>query len=461
MQLVDLLDELEEVECVEDRRVFRLRFRDEHLSITECEGESRLAMLLRDERDDPLPESGDFDAIAPSSLLHREEVRRAIGLMIVCGFVAEDKILVSKRLSPELRRRLWLEHEPTRLALAAHLARLPGVLIDWTREPMLPWRGLKFFHGTKYRPLQEGRPFLVGDRVRWYGGAGVVTSDAIEMLERPGGLSAHIPVRANGAFEAAAIAVSWLTHESGDEWNHECALSWKTLEKPIKAGVGGETLHLTAFTTPVWSKALTYGPHVHTYRLKKAAELRILDMRSDYATIVADVRKGNQPAHVTGSDLDPFAHISRLAGIEYDPARNRITKARALYSLFQHAGVADGAIFNTDLEWIWFDPSDALAFEPPPDEKRLANGDHAYTTIPSLLYNRSGHERDHTADILEGVVARVITANQMNDILNLVKPRAMRLCEVPLVHWTHDTADEPYMKQYLAGTRAPMHGLWT
>ncbi|MDO9176434.1 MAG: hypothetical protein Q7V62_16620, partial [Actinomycetota bacterium] len=377
----------------EDRRVFQLSFRDTGLTITECEGESRLAMLLRDERDDFLPESD--DVISATSLLHREEVRRAIGMMIVCGFVADDDILVVKRLTPELRRRLWLEDEPTRLALAAHLVRLPGVLIDWTREPMLPWRGLKFFHGTDYRALQvrerppvaidpinvrigdkvvgatlsdafngtvvllgawnfparrfidvdvddgwrrrvitvmvsdiarlarheSGHSMQVGDYVRWSAlasdpfkpGTGTIvelnpsgvcavrlrgTDDVVRLplvhLVYSGGIGDHVQVVVLGKTETGVVAMfndtlmvrldtdpsgnTWtsmssvIKREPRDEWNHECALSWKTLEKPIKAGVSGETLHLTAFTTPVWSKALTYGPHVHTYRLKKAAE---------------------------------------------------------------------------------------------------------------------------------------------------------------------------------------------
>lgn len=197
--------------------------------------------------------------------------------------------------SPAARRDMWNSLwsdegekqrtlETNRQRLVHHLVTLPGVLIDWKKEPTVPWKGQQFFHGTSYKELQ--------------------------------------------------------CDSSGDQYD-ECRLNWE-------AGAN-------AFTTPYFSKAINYskGVRVYAFQLSVAGNaLQMLDLRTDYEQIPA-----------CQAELDPFHFIESLAGIERGGSDRR-RKAELLWELFRETEI-DGAIMNSDIEWIWFKAANVLQWVRP------------------------------------------------------------------------------------------------
>ncbi len=227
-----------------------------------------------------------------------------------------------------------------RKKLAAHLLATTNPLVDWSKEPFVPWKGMRFFHGTEFRLLQADPSRVdVIRRDQLYGNiAGSVDYQTY-----------HVSSNAWSAYVDAMNLASRMVKSS---ILPDCAL------KPD-----------TSFTTPYVEKAINYSKNssVFTYRLKKdGKELRMLDLRSDY----------HVPSKRTQNDR--FSAISDITGIKYgnDHTKNRTPLAKMLYELFKDTDV-DGAILNNDIEWVWFKPKENLSWEWSPRfdnfTNRLAN----------------------------------------------------------------------------------------
>jgi hypothetical protein len=131
------------------------------------------------------------------------------------------EIKVSRNaLTSEERRAVWIRDDAARRRLVQHLITIPGVLIDMSREPMRPWKGVRFFHGTDYKELQ-GAP--------------------------------HSP-------------------------ETTCKLSWNVLPNGQQL-----TAFTTPYITKAFNYGGLSFTHVFTYRLKRdGSQLRMLDLRNDY-----------------------------------------------------------------------------------------------------------------------------------------------------------------------------------
>ncbi len=196
-------------------------------------------------------------------------------------------------------------------------------LVDWSREPFVPWKGMRFFHGTEYALLQSsGAP--------------------VDMLREP-----------PDVLRSWEVFTSMMNTRAGVHIRHrqpDCQLRPET-----------------SFTSPYFEKALKYskGLHVFTYRLKKdGRELRMIDLRTDYDT----------PSRRTTRDR--FYKLSQLTGLVYGNdsvnGTDRNELAATLCAIFRGKGVY-GAILNNDIEWIWFEPDKMLEWEWNPDFGSLVN----------------------------------------------------------------------------------------
>ncbi len=224
--------------------------------------------------------------------------------------------------------------------LSAHILATTNPLVDWSKEPFVPWKGMRFFHGTKYRLLQADQSRVdVVRREQLYGNIlGPVDYESYRVN--------------HGSWRRYADMMNLASRMVKSSILPDCALNPDT-----------------SFTTPYVEKATNYSKDssVFTYRLKKdGRELRMLDLRSDYHV------RSKRTHH------DRFSAISDLTGIKYgnDYTKNRTPLARQLYKLFKDSDV-DGAILNNDIEWVWFKPKENLAWEWSPRfndfTNRLAN----------------------------------------------------------------------------------------
>ncbi len=281
---------------------------------------------------------------------------------------------------PWARVEHWKRTPMVRRQLAEHLVRQPGVLIDMKKDPMVPWKGMKLFHGTRYEDLQ------VRDR--------------------------------------------------------RCALGWELREDLFDKD--GKPLQLTAFTTPYFIKAMNYGPKVFTYRLKKEGrDLRMLDLRGDGEWLKKDKDKEWIDQRPT---IDPFHLLSQLSGIEVIADRWRVHQAVLLQRLF--AGVADGAILNNDVEWIWFDPPSVLEWEPPTPNQptfltnQLLDGSRTET---------GGRDVNRLFLTLDQAAERDITNEKLIHALTRLPRWVKRTSDVTHLRWRFEE-HTPYSNQYLVST---------
>jgi len=209
-----------------------------------------------------------------------------------------------------------------------------------------------------------------------------------------------------------------------------CQLHWGTY-----LGADGEEQPATAFTTPYHTKTFAYGHHVYIYKLSVDGKtLRILDLRND--------REEGSHGH---EEVDPFRHIANLAGLEYGGA-NRVQKARSLQRLFKDSGV-DGAILNSDVEWIWFEPGNVLEWVPPETIGRRMLGDKP---LSNLLFNSVGVSRDDLGGIIQTWIDKNIRKVDVAEFLRTSATRdVIAIHQLPVIRWRLDTQSAGYMPQFV------------
>ncbi len=233
------------------------------------------------------------------------------------------------------------EHDAEYRKLLTDLLLSKDVLVKWDDEPFVPWKGMRLFHGSDYRRMQErpsGRDYADND----------AQNGQLQLLNMDGHFS-------------FVGDVSWSNSVRRSNNAAEYFLKYAMKDCGLRPD--------TSFTTPYVEKAINYSQDkcVYTYTLKKDGQvLRMLDLRSDY-----DIpsKRGSR---------DRFKAIEYYTGIKYgnDVTKNRVGLALLLYKLFKDTDV-DGAILNNDIEWIWFKPQENLAWEWNPEydsfTNRLAN----------------------------------------------------------------------------------------
>jgi len=162
----------------------------------------------------------------PADFEWDKEFINFLGMVFVCE--PGVAILVERGVSHKRRRAMWQEDNAVRRRLARFLVDQPGVLINMSRELMVPWKGMILFHGSEIENIQ----------------------------------GKHI-----------------MRHETGQD---EAEL---VPDIPPNQ-VGRSQLHAPAFTTPYISKAANYtrrNGRIYTYRLDvEGPSLRLLDGRTDY-----------------------------------------------------------------------------------------------------------------------------------------------------------------------------------
>ncbi len=351
------------------------------------------------------------------------------------------------------RRRMWKRqpgisasaqqrNEANRLRLAAHLSKLPGVLMDMASDPMCPWKGMKFFHGTPYDKLQQ-----------------LPLEPLKTELERQRGLLAEHLTGPNTAIATTRAKIAELEQQiatsasSAAPSRIPCKLSWDDY-----LGTDGEMHQGSAFLSPYFTKGYSYGgdtPHIYTYTLRvEGRTLRFLDLRNDYDATTHNHR-----------ELDPYAPIWELAGIPHGD-KNRNDKARDLYELFKGTNLVDGAVMNSDVEWIFFDAPAMLDWVPPPPP------DPAKFHFTEILLNVDTEEEDEPVDRdlqllnveLMEFVEEWVTRDKVTQWLSSkqVHKREIQLSELPVVRWKMDHTIQSYIAQFLAtaGAGVPSSPLW-
>jgi hypothetical protein len=332
--------------------------------------------------------------------------------------------------TPEERRAVWIRDDAARRHLVQHLITIPGVLIDMSREPMRPWKGMRFFHGTDYAALQDAKKeFKVFDFVEvvhGYDAGGVAQVLRVNVTDNAEtSLRIQFSTGSRQEIDIPASACRLIADESTSrQFETKCQLSWNVLPDGVQ---------LTAFTTPYMTKAFNYGgptTRVFTYRLKvDGTQLRLLDLRNDY-----DFTSHKTP-------VDVFRKISELSGISHINTRNRVPQAIQLYQLFRGTGI-DGMILNTDLEWIWFDPPSVLEWEQPPPG-----------TMLERLFNDRGDTRGVVHESIHKENTEAITVERLQSLLDepriAMTKRVVRVGDIPHARWTLDRTGDAYANQYL------------
>lgn len=424
------------------------------------------------------------------SVFHKEEVKRMISLLVRFHGHPGTSCVIREGPGPSYRLSKWKSDEEVRRRLVNHLVSIPHVLVDMPNEPMVPWKGMKFFHGTDFEDLQtkvapevprEGE-FMIGDEVRSQTGFGgfirevrsdpreLVLSDSltdkvrftVRVIETMKVVTPAWQVGHRVEGQGTVVGVDYTTftldmlapngfdhtipmaHAKRDppikESIPECNLSWETIEGGTTNQRTGakEDLHLSAFSTPYFTKALNYGPKIYTYRLLKDGKaLKMLDLRNDYAFY----------SHKT--EIDAFRIVSELSGIPHIARKYRTDQARQLWELFQGMGI-DGAILNTDVEWIWFQPKEVLKWEQPGPPStmtwQLLNG--------SLVAGGDGkRDKKLLVDLLVKEDGWRITPEMVEKLLEVLPNKVMPLSEISHLRWSLDNNPSPYVNQYSAFSR--------
>lgn len=398
-----------------------------------------------------------------------------------------------------------------RRRLAAHLAAIPGVIMDMEHDPMSPWKGMKFFHGTRNAKLQGAAPapFVHHQPMhrlrRMLVEADYTVSDPTTRPERLAHWTAEkkrieLEIGAVRALRGPALVARLAalrkyldtdTRElAEDERNGrtDLAVSRRTIDElrreiaelqervdrePAAAALDVPTTQVdrcklswgewiddqgrkrdgSAFLSPYYTKGFSYGglskqgymTHIYTYTLRKEGkELRFLDLRNDYLKSTFNHAK-----------FDPFRPIWELAGIPHvedqGSPKLRDEKARNLYDLF-HGSNVDGAIMNSDVEFVFFNPADLLEWRAPTStlERTLLN-----TQTPPLLL-------EHQASALIAHVKHLITDEKLTAFLSdaaLVHKREVKRSDLPFVRWSLDISWATYISQF-AFTRSITSPLW-
>jgi len=224
--------------------------------------------------------------------------------------------------SPDQRQHLWRSSHEKRLRLANHLLKQPHILMDVETDPAVPWKSQRFFHGTSWSLLQSTRTLTPGD---------FKDHDSIQKLIVDGTLKPNCQLRPKNSF-----------------------------------------------TTPYYTKALEYGEYgqiTYTYKLSvDGRQLRMIDLRGDkvrthtwsegrlksYVKTRGDKEQSDREELIT----HPVNLIHQLSGIAYNDGGNRVQKAADFVRFFEGTKV-DGAILNSDVEWIWMRPSEVLEWVHP------------------------------------------------------------------------------------------------
>lgn len=425
------------------------------------------------------------------SVFHERDVNRMIALLLVFENLADKDCVIREGPNSRTRLEKWKSDEEARRRLVDHLVSTPHVLVDMPNEPMVPWKGMKFFHGTDFEDLQTrdvvvprenvpGTHFMVGDKVEsdsnadiyYHGFVREIHTHASELVLTETLMSKkRFTVRMSGtkitvpAWQVGHRAKDWGTvtkvdyvtrtlrvgpdttlfmdfaiRETSKEPIPECNLSWKTIYHGTTNQRTGarEDLHLSAFTTPYFTKALNYGPKIYTYRLLKDGKaLKMLDLRNDYAFY----------SHKT--EIDAFRVVSELSGIPHIARKYRTEQARELWQLFQGLGI-DGAILNTDVEWIWFQPSEVLRWEEPSSPAtltwQLLNG--------SRVNGGETRNKKLLVDLLVKEDGWRITPDMVTNLLMFLPGRVIPLSEISHLRWSLDNNPSPYVNQYSAFSRS-------
>lgn len=344
--------------------------------------------------------------------------------------------------------------EAVRLRLATHLAALPGVVMDMAHDPMCPWKGMKFFHGTSNATLQEVAkappPISVLQALLDEARAAAARLTATNLRHPPVSyeFERHVATR----LEENGTRITKLEEQIAAASNpppapsrYPCNLSFEGEYKNAE----GEIRQGSAFLSPYYTKGFSYGgdtPHIYTYRLNVDGKaLRFLDLRNDYVE-----------ASFHHATLDPFKPIWDLAGIPHaeDPTfiKVRDEKARNLYELFRGTPI-DGAVMNSDVEFIFFDAPRRLDWVVPDDELTgtLLN---RFETGPN--FDLSGLAHELTRDVERWITPATVIAFLSSP---LVHRRTIQLSELPVARWKLDTTAETYISQF-AVNRPTASPLW-
>ncbi len=177
------------------------------------------------------------------------------------------------------------------------------------------------------------------------------------------------------------------------DWDKEPTCPWKgmklfhgTFSQKIQTAADRRCqLRTPAFTTPYPNKAAffawggeTPSGHVLTYRLINDRP-RMLDLRSHGGGL-------GSPELLRTSPKFPHAYMYDIAGIHLD-SEVRVQAAKDLQDMFHKQGI-DGVMFNSNSEWVWFEPDKFLEWEWAPSFTRaLANLDHP-RVAPREAFNR-------------------------------------------------------------------------
>jgi len=108
----------------------------------------------------------DWDIFQPNKVVRTEDDVPS-GSRLHTNAVFRNIFQITKYLQPSWtytigipladRRKRWQSDDDLRRRMASFLLdRHPELLVDMAHEPMRPWKGMYFFHGTKYDELQSG-----------------------------------------------------------------------------------------------------------------------------------------------------------------------------------------------------------------------------------------------------------------------------------------------------------------
>lgn len=346
----------------------------------------------------------------------------------------------------------------TRLRLAKHLLSIPGVVMDMANDPMCPWKGMKFFHGTPNPYLQHNqeRRDLQLLLAQSEGVLSVYEKSFAKLA--PGDVNRH-DLEQEIEHARRAVAESKKNVAEREAKVYPCALSFSATYR----GSGGRTFKGSAFLSPYFTKGFSYGgatPHIYTYKLRvDGPGLRFLDVRTDYLKSTF-----HDPI------VDPFRHIAALAGIPHaedpDSIKIRDEKARNLYELFKGTDI-DGAVMNSDVEWIFFDAAKLLAWEPPPVDNSMIPNDEATSILTPSLLNHYDYRESFVsralvdqASQLVAYVQRLVNKKTLDAFLQTHKKTTrIKLSDLPIARWTLDHTPETYISQF--AVNRPTHSpLW-
>jgi len=363
------------------------------------------------------------------------------------------------------------ERNIVRRRLARHILRTyPGILVDMEKDPVCPWKGMRFFHGSPNATIQDGPLQREATRLREEGNKArkdvedkraevnrvMSILDGSDETDDQSRLEAVLDDAKAALDEAAeeqqiaedaevAAAVTAATPISG--LHASCMLGWtETIDKEAET-----SRSLTAFTSPVFAESCAYGSHVYTYSLNcEGKTLQMLDMRNDYDT-----------STLRHDALDNVSIVFELSGIRHENGKWRRKMAAELHELFHDSSI-DGAIMNSDVEWMWFNPQAVLDWVQPADHADMAKP----ADLTSVLLDAKGVAKDglHRLPAIGRFVDMAMSSLDMRKFTRSDKCTALEitLSDLPITRWTMDTAANPFMPQFAASAAsASASGLWT